>query len=63
MDKHLVVLGDAGTLALVEATAEAYREKGRAQIFDGKTWTVPTLSGGRLYLRDQKQLVSLDVSG
>ncbi len=62
-DGHFVVLGDDGTLVLVEATAEAYREKGRAQIFDGKTWTVPTLSGGKLYLRDQKQLVSLDVSG
>ena len=62
-DGHLVVLGDDGTLVLVEATAEAYREKGRAQVFDGKTWTVPTLSGGKLYLRDEKQLVSLDVSG
>jgi outer membrane protein assembly factor BamB len=62
-DGHLVVLGDEGTLVLVEATAAAYREQGRAQIFDGKTWTVPTLSGGKLYLRDEKQLVSLDVSG
>jgi len=62
-DGHLVVLGDSGTLVLVEATADAYQEKGRAQIFDGKTWTVPTLSGGKLYLRDEKQLVSLDVSG
>jgi outer membrane protein assembly factor BamB len=62
-DGHLFVLGDEGTLALVEATSEAYREKGRVQIFDDKTWTVPTLSGGKLYLRDEKQLVALDVSG
>jgi outer membrane protein assembly factor BamB len=62
-DGHLVVLGDDGILALVEATPAGYRERGRARPFDGKTWTVPTLAGGRLFLRDEHELVSLDVSG
>lgn len=62
-DGHLVVLGDLGALALVEATPEEYREKGRFKVFKDKTWTVPTLAGGKLYLRDQKELVSLDISG
>ena len=62
VDGHLIALGDRGTLVLADATPEAYREKGRAQIFDGKTWTVPTLGGGVLYVRDEKQLVALDVS-
>jgi outer membrane protein assembly factor BamB len=62
-DGHLLVLGDNGILALVEATAEGYHERARAQVFDGKSWTMPTLAGGRLYLRDQKQLVSLDIAG
>ena len=62
-DGHLVVLGDKGTLALVEATPEEYRERARIEIFDGKTWTMPTLSGGKLYLRDENELVALDVSG
>ena len=62
-DGHLIVLGDAGQLRLVEASPEAYRERGAAQVFDGKTWTMPTLVGGRLYLRDLGQLVALDVSG
>ena len=61
-DGHLVVLGDEGTLVLVEATAEEYREKSRFSLFDGKSWTVPTLSGGKLYVRDEAQLVALDVS-
>jgi outer membrane protein assembly factor BamB len=61
-DGHLIVLGDRGTLALVEAKPDAYREKSRTQVFDTKTWTVPTFVGGRLYLRDQKELVSLDVA-
>lgn len=62
-DGHLIVLGDKGTLALVQATAEEYREGARYQIFKGRTWTVPTLAGGKLYLRDEKEIVSLDVSG
>lgn len=62
-DGRLIVLGDEGTLALVQATAEEFREGARARIFAGKTWTVPTLAGGKLYLRDEKEIVALDVSG
>ena len=61
-DGYLIVLGDRGTLALVEAKPDAYRERSRAQVFESKTWTVPTFVGGRLYLRDQNELVSLDVA-
>ena len=60
-DGHLYVLGDRGKLALVEATPEGYREKGASQALKGKCWTVPTLAGGHLYLRNEKQLVALDV--
>lgn len=62
-DGHLIVLGDEGTLALVRATSEEYQEGARARIFAGKTWTVPTLAGGKLYLRDENEIVALDVSG
>jgi len=62
-DGHLIVLGERGQLVLIEATPEEYREKGRVQIFRGKTWTLPTLSGGKLYLRDEKELLSLDIAG
>lgn len=62
-DGHLIIFGESGLLALAEATPDAYREKGRVQIFDGKTWTMPTLSGGKLYLRDQKEMVALDLAG
>lgn len=60
-DGHLYVLGDRGKLALVEATPEGYREKGTVEILEGKCWTVPTLSGGRLYLRNEQEMVALDV--
>jgi len=59
---HLVVMGDRGQLALVEATPEEYRKKAETQIFRGKTWTVPTVADGRMYLRDEKEIVALDVA-
>ena len=62
-DDHLIVLGDEGELVLVEVSPEAYREKGRVQLFEGrKTWTVPTLSDGRLFVRDEKEMVALKVT-
>jgi outer membrane protein assembly factor BamB len=57
----LYVLGDDGTLALVEASCEEYRERGRVQAMRGKTWTSPTLAGGRLFLRDHDEIVAYDV--
>ena len=60
-DGHLIILGEGGKLALAEATPGEYREKARFQLFDDKCWTVPTLAGGKLYLRTQKEMVCLDL--
>lgn len=57
---HLIVLSDRGKLALVEATPEAYRELGNTQVLDGKCWTAPSLADGRLYVRNEEQLIALD---
>ena len=57
---HLIVLSDSGKLALVEATPEEYSELGHAQVLEGKCWTAPTLANGRLYVRNEEQLIALD---
>lgn len=62
-DGHLIILSESGLLALAEATPEAYREKGRFQILEGRTWTMPTLSSRKLYLRNQKEMVAVDLAG
>ena len=59
-DGHLVVLGERGQLALVEASPEGYREKALSEVFDAKTWTMPTLADGVLFVRSEKELVALD---
>jgi outer membrane protein assembly factor BamB len=61
-DGHLVVLSERGVLALVEATPSAYVERARAQVLDGKTWTMPTLSDGVLYVRDQQEIKALKIA-
>ncbi|MCP3961912.1 MAG: PQQ-binding-like beta-propeller repeat protein [bacterium] len=61
-DGNLVVLSDRGKLLLVEATSEAYNEKGSVQALGGKCWTAPTLAGGKLYLRSHTEMVSYDVA-
>lgn len=60
-DGHLVVLSEDGRLVLVEATAKAYSEKASHQVADAKHWTVPTLSRGRLYVRNERDLYCLDL--
>ena len=55
-DGKLIVLGEAGKLALVEASPDAYRKISEFQFCDERTWTVPTLAGGRLFVRNEKEL-------
>lgn len=60
---HLYVLGERGDLAVVEATHEAYREKGRFKALDSsRAWTPPALAQGRLYVRDLENAACIDIS-
>ncbi len=61
-DGHLIVLGENGNLALVEATPEEYREIANVKILSGKCWTSPSLANGKLYLRNHEEMVCLDVA-
>jgi len=68
-DGRLYVHGEDGDVALVEATPEAYREKGRfkppAQPKHGRAremaWASPVVANGRLYIRDLGILWSYNV--
>lgn len=52
-----------GDLVLIKATPKGYEEKARLPKLLADNRTVPTLAEGRLYLRDRKQILCLDVSG
>ena len=62
-DGHLIVLSDRGKLLLVEAGTDKYVEKGKIQALNDLSWTAPTVSHGRLYLRNHQELVSFDLRG
>lgn len=60
---RLIVLGEEGTLVLAEATPREYNQLAKVEMLHGRCWTPPTLAHGKLYLRNQEELVCLDVSG
>lgn len=59
-DGKLFITTMKGELVLVRATPKAYQELGRATVL-GSTRQAPALAGGLLYLRDDKEIVCLDV--
>lgn len=60
-DGLLYILSDQGQLILAEATPAGFQEKGKVQVLEGRAWTVPALAHGRLYLRNDKEVIALDV--
>jgi outer membrane protein assembly factor BamB len=58
---QVLALSDAGELVLIEARADSYKELARADVLDGKCWTMPVLANGRVYARSTKEAVCLDV--
>jgi outer membrane protein assembly factor BamB len=68
VDGRLYFHGENGEVALVEATGEEYREKGRFAPPNqpdrgrAKAWTYPVVANGKLYIRDLGMLWCYDVA-
>ena len=62
-DGHLIILSDKGKLGLAEATPAGYVEKASAKVLSGLCWTVPTLANGKLYMRNEEEMICLDMTG
>jgi len=62
-DGHLYFRYQDGVMALVEATPDSYELKGSFEIGirNGQSWAHPVISNGRLYLRDQDELICYDI--
>jgi outer membrane protein assembly factor BamB len=58
---RLLILDEDGKLTLATPAAEGLVVHGQTQIFSGRSWTAPTLIGTRLYARDRKEIVALDL--
>lgn len=60
-DGQLIVLTESGELLIAPATPEGWQPTGRTQVLEGKCWTRPVLSGGRIFCRSiAGQVVCID---
>ena len=66
-DGNLYLHGENGSVALVEASSEGYREKGRftppepPKHTNEKAWAYPVVANGRLFIRDLSSLWCYDI--
>lgn len=64
VDGHLVTLSiAAGLVRVVEATPAAYRERGRLEVLarGARAETPPSVAGRRIFLRNDEEVVAVDV--
>jgi outer membrane protein assembly factor BamB len=60
-DNKLLMHCDSGDLVLINPDAKEYRELARSKVC-GETWAHPALADGRLYVRDDKELICLKLA-
>ncbi|MFH1417187.1 MAG: DUF6263 family protein [Planctomycetota bacterium] len=61
-DGKLIILDEDGNLALTTPGRDKIKIHSKAEVCKRIAWTVPTLVGTKLYLRDRKQIMALDLS-
>jgi len=61
-DGRLIVLDEDGNLGLGIATPEKFQAVAKWPILKSLAWTPPTLAGKRLYVRDRRVIMALDLS-
>src|SRR5262249_46384589 len=59
-DGKLLMLDDAGRLTLIDPDPKEYKQLAQSKVC-GETWAHPALSNGRLYIRDNKELICLQL--
>lgn len=62
-DGHLYFRYQDATMALIEASPKAYKLKGKFKLatHNDNSWPHPVIAGGKLYLRDQNDLLCYDI--
>ncbi len=62
-DNKLIIMDEDGNLGLATAARDGLKILAKAPILSSRAWTVPTLDGTTLYVRDRKNLVALALGG
>ena len=59
MGENILALADNGRLLMFAADPAAFRPVGEPVAVCGRTWCHPAYADGRLFLRDEKELMCL----
>ncbi len=59
---RLIVMSDAGELALVKAAPEQYTELSKFPALEGKCWNYPAIANGLLLVRNQTQMACYNIA-
>jgi outer membrane protein assembly factor BamB len=60
-DQKLITLDEDGTLMIAHPSREGFRISATAALLSRLSWTPPALVGSRLYIRDRRDLMSVDL--
>jgi outer membrane protein assembly factor BamB len=60
-DGRFIILDEDGNLMLATATADGLTVISKVALLKNQSWTVPSLAGTRLYLRDRKNIIALEL--
>lgn len=60
-DGKLLILDEDGALGLATVSPEGIKVLVRADVMTKTSWTVPTLVGTKLYIRDRKNMLALEL--
>jgi outer membrane protein assembly factor BamB len=58
---NLLALTDAGEVVAFKASPDAYKELGRFKAIEGKCWTTPVMSNGRVFVRSTKEAACIQL--
>ncbi len=58
---RLIILDEDGNLALASASPQALNVHSKVQLLDKVAWTVPTIVGKTLFVRDKKNIMAFDL--
>ncbi len=58
---ELLISSDTGEIILVSVDRDGYKELGRFQAIEGRTWNGPVIASGRLYLRNGEEMAAFEL--
>ncbi len=61
VDGRLLILDEDGKLYLASVTPEGIEVHSSTQLLDRVAWTVPTVIGNTMYVRDQERILAIDL--